>query len=127
MDLTTQLLEIVLVPILTVITGFIVTFLKAKSQEVMASIKNDKLRKYISMLEDIVCNAVTATNQTYVEALKKEGRFDAEAQQIAFDTTKKAVLLMLTEEAKTVLQEAYTDLSDYINTLIEAQVNVQHG
>ena len=127
MDWTAQLLEIVLVPILTVITGFIVTFLKAKSQEVMASIKSEKLRKYILMLEDIVCNAVTATNQTYVETLKKEGRFDAEAQQIAFDTTKKAVLLMLTEEAKTVLQEAYADLSDYINTLIEAQVNVQHG
>ena len=121
-----QVLEIVLVPILTVITGFIVAFLKAKSQEIMNRVNNDKVRKYIVMLEDMVCNAVTATNQTYVEALKKEGRFDAEAQQVAFDTTKKAVLLMLTDEAKTILSEVYTDLEDFINTLIEAQVNIQH-
>ena len=121
-----QVLEIVLVPILTVITGFIVAFLKAKSQEIMNRVNNDKVRKYIVMLEDMVCNAVTATNQTYVEALKKEGRFDAEAQQVAFDTTKKAVLLMLTDEAKTILSEVYTDLENFINTLIEAQVNIQH-
>jgi hypothetical protein len=36
------------------------------------------------MLTDTITKCVIATNQTYVETLKKEGKFDLEAQEVAF-------------------------------------------
>ena len=36
------------------------------------------------MLSETITKCVVATNQTYVETLKKQGKFDKEAQKIAF-------------------------------------------
>ena len=41
-----------------------------------------KMDKYLSMLTETITSCVIATNQTYVEALKKEGKFDLEAQKL---------------------------------------------
>ena len=37
------------------------------------------------MLSQTITDCVLATNQTYVDTLKAQGSFDAEAQKIAFD------------------------------------------
>ena len=42
------------------------------------------LNKYLKMLSETITKCVIATNQTYVETLKKQGKFDEEAQKIAF-------------------------------------------
>jgi hypothetical protein len=66
--------------------------LRAKGSELKTKTDNEVLAKYIGMLTNTVTDCVIATNQTYVEALKKQGAFDAEAQKVAFDLTYKAVL-----------------------------------
>ena len=76
------------------------------------------------MLADTINNCVIATNQTYVEALKKAGAFDMEAQKTAFNMTKNAVLAILSDEAKRYLTNAVGDLNEYITQQIEAAVNV---
>ena len=76
------------------------------------------------MLADTITACVMATNQTYVEALKKENAFTKEAQQEAFNLTYNAVMAVLTEDAKRYLTEVYGDLTAYITTKIEAEVNV---
>ena len=76
------------------------------------------------MLDKTICDAVIATNQTYVEALKKEGKFDADAQKKAFEQTYNTVMKLLTADAKEYLETAVADLTVYINTRIEAEVNV---
>ena len=81
------------------------------------------LNKYISMLSNTVIDCVVATNQTYVEALKQKGEFNAEAQQYAFNMTYEAVLAVLSEDAKEYLTSIYGDLSVYITNMIEAEVN----
>ena len=40
---------------------------------------NELLSKYIEMLSNTICECVIATNQTYVDSLKKQGKFDVEA------------------------------------------------
>ena len=67
---------------------------------------------------------VIATNQTYVESLKKQGKFDAEAQKVAFNQTYEAVMCILSEEAKEYLNEAVGDLNLYITQKIEAEVQL---
>ena len=81
-------------------------------------------KKYIDMLNNTICTTVIATNQTYVEALKAQGKFDAEAQKAAFQMTYDAVMKTLGTEAQQYLTEAVGDLNTYIKNAIEAQVNV---
>ena len=77
------------------------------------------------MLADTVCSCVIATNQTYVNSLKEQGKFDAEAQKIAFQKTYDAVLSILSEEAVKYLTAFYGDLGVVITELIEENVNNQ--
>lgn len=119
------LFQIVLIPLLAILTKYITAWIQIKVNELTEN-KNDKtFTKYMTMLQDTVIDCVIATNQTYVEALKTQGKFDIEAQKIAFQKTYDAVMQILTEDAVTYLNEALGDLDAYINTLIEAQVNMQ--
>lgn len=117
------LFEVVLIPLLGTLTIFIIKFLNAKSKDLQAKIDNDVADKYIAMIAATVEQCVIATNQTYVESLKSMGRFDAEAQKIAFERTLNAVLSILSDEAKDYIFEATGDVSAYLTNLIEASVN----
>jgi hypothetical protein len=76
------------------------------------------------MLNDTITDCVIATSQTYVIALKKEGKFDAEAQKKAFTMTYEAVVQLLTEDATEYLNAAIGDLQLYITQKIEAEVQL---
>lgn len=77
------------------------------------------------MLKSTITTCVISTNQTYVDSLKAQGKFDLEAQQVAFTMTYEAVLELLSDEAKKYLIEAFGDLEAYITKQIEAEVNIQ--
>jgi hypothetical protein len=82
------------------------------------------MSKYLDMVEKTVTNCVMTTNQTYVDSLKQEGKFDADAQKIAFDKTLDAVLAILSEDAKVYLTQIFGDLNVYLTNLIESQVKI---
>lgn len=119
-----QIVEVCLVPLLGILTAYIVKFIKVKSVEIQNKVDNDTADKYIAMLDDTISACVIATTQTYVEALKKENAFTKEAQQEAFDLTFNAVMDVLAEDAKEYLTNIYGDLSAYISNKIEAKVNL---
>jgi hypothetical protein len=118
-----QIFEVCIIPLLGVITAYIVSYIKAKTKELNTNNSNEILNKYLTMLSDTVCDCVVATNQTYVEALKGQNAFDAEAQKKAFEMTYNAVINVLSVEAKEYLTSIYGDLSTYITNMIEAEVN----
>lgn len=118
-----EIIEVCLIPLLGVLVTYLVKYINTKSQELEASTDNELAKKYISLLSTTITNCVIATNQTYVEALKKQGRFDVEAQKEAFNMTLNAVMALLTDEAKQYLSEIYGDLNTYITNQIEATVN----
>lgn len=125
MEILSIILEIVVIPLLGALTVYLITLLKAKTKEITDKIENDKTEKYIYMLSDTITKCVLATNQTYVEALKKDNAFTKEAQLQAFDMTVEAVMNVLTDDAKKYLSAAVGDLGAYIATQIEAEVNAQ--
>ena len=122
--LLTDIFEVCVLPLLGVLTMYIVKFIQVKSAEITGKVDHDLADKYINMLAVTIENCVIATNQTYVETLKAAGKFDAEAQKTAFNMTKNAVMAILSEEAKKYLENAVGDLNEYITQQIEAAVNV---
>ena len=124
LSLLYTIFEICVIPLLGVLVGFFVNYLKAKTKDITSKNDNELLNKYIMMLSNTVIDCVVATNQTYVEALKQKGEFNAEAQQHAFNMTYDAVIAVLSEDAKEYLTNIYGDLSAYISNKIEAKVNL---
>lgn len=122
-ELVTKIFELCLFPLLGVLTAYAVALIRKKTEEIKQTTDNELYQKYLTMLEETVINCVIATNQTYVETLKKEGKFDVEAQKVAFERTYKAVLTILAKDAQVYLSEAIGDLNTYISELIEATVN----
>ena len=119
-----QIFDLCIIPLLGVLTMYLVQFIRMKSQEITDKTENELADKYIQMLTDTITACVIATNQTYVDSLKKQGKFDAEAQKEAFNLTFNAVMAVLSDEAKHYLASIYGDLTTYITTRIEAEVNV---
>lgn len=118
-----QVFELCIIPLLGIVTFYIVQFIKTKTEELNANNSNEVLSKYIEMLSNTICECVIATNQTYVDSLKAQGKFDAEAQKKAFEMTYNSVINILTDEAKVYLTSIYGDLTAYITNMIEAEVN----
>ncbi len=123
-ELLTQIFQVCIIPLLGVLTTFIIKWINVKSNQIQKNNDNALANKYIQMLTDTINSCVIATNQTYVESLKKQGKFDAEAQKQAFEQTTQAVLTILSQEAKDYLANIYGDLDKYISEKIEASVNI---
>ena len=123
-ELIAAIFEVCIIPLLGVLTAAFVKWVNIKSSESQAKTDNETADKYIEMLDKTITECVIATNQTYVETLKKEGKFDAEAQKKAFEETKNAVLTILSADAKEYLAHAIGDLQVYMTKKIEAEVKL---
>lgn len=124
MELVAQIFEVCIIPLLGVLTAFFVKWVNAKTAEIADTRKNETEKKYLNMLNNTITDCVIATTQTYVDTLKKQGAFDAEAQKVAFTMTYEAVVKLLTDEATEYLNEAVGDLNLYITQKIESEVNL---
>ena len=98
--------------------GTLITFLINKY------IKNDKLKTILSSLNETVRNAVSEVYQTYVEALKKDGMFDAEKQKEALNKALEIIKTNLPTDVMTWVQENYTDIDAYFKSLVEAAIGL---
>lgn len=119
----TQIFEVCILPLLGILTKYLVDYLVAKREESKTKTDNEVAKKYTNMVYDTITKCVIATNQTYVNSLKASGTFDEEAQKEAFNRTMSSVLTILSEDAKQYIIEATGDLNTYLTQLIEAEVN----
>lgn len=126
--MTTQMLQdiffTVLIPLVGILCTYGIAFMHKKVKELQDNVKNELFNKYSDMLVSIIETCVIATNQTYVEELKKQGRFGPEEHDIAYHKTFDAVKALMTEEMQKVLGEVYKDIDFYISQLIQESVNV---
>lgn len=118
-----ELFKVVLIPLLGLLVKYFCQFVNIKADEIKQKNDNNTFKKYIDMLNETIQTTVIATNQTYVESLKAQGKFDAEAQKAAFQMTYDTVLKTLSDEAKKYLSSAVGDLNSYITSAIEKNVN----
>ena len=118
-----QILLNVLATVVTCIILPLISFLGVKlTQWLNTKIKDEKGQNLINGAVDIVLNAVRSVFQTYVEALKESGNFNADAQKIAFNLAKSIVLKQLSDNTKQYIATNYGDLEEWIRNQIEASI-----
>lgn len=120
-----EILEYVLIPLLIILTRYLIVFIDAKRKELKEKTNNELANKYIDMIYNTVTNCVIATNQTYVDSLKEQGNFDKQAQIKAFNDTLAAVKKMLSSDALNYIHSITEDTDFYLTQLIEASVKDQ--
>jgi hypothetical protein len=123
LNILQQIFELCIIPLLAIITRSLIIYISTKKDELKSKTDNELAKKYLDLLNDTIANCVIATNQTYVEALKKGNAFTADAQKAAFEKTYQAVIATLSDEAQKYLPEVVGDLQTYITQKIEASVN----
>lgn len=85
-------------------------------------IQNQKASKALSEAVELVVNAVKATQQEYVDELKKAGTFDTDAQKIALEMAIKKVRANMSVETEKYLTANADDLNDWIADMIHSVI-----
>ena len=107
----------IVLPLISIAGAKLIQFINSK-------IKNNKAADLLTTATTIVINAVRSVFQTYVEALKKEGSFNKDAQIIALNKAKDIALTQMTDEVKNYLVTTYGSLESWLDTNIEATINI---
>ena len=116
------LFQVVLVPAVPVLLKILYNFVVSYTAEKSEKIENEKVRGYVNDAVKAVMTAVTSTFQTYVDSLKKQGKFDEEAQKIAFNMARDTALLLLTQDMRDAVATMYGDFDTWLAKTIEQLV-----
>ena len=122
MDFVKDILYILITAAVPVLTTYVCKFLYAKWTEGKVKIENEKIADTLNSVVNMVLDVVEATNQTFVDELKKKGEFTKETAEEAFNISKETALQMLSNDAADIITAVYGDVDVYLNTLIEATV-----
>lgn len=98
---------------------FVAKWFHIKCQELKAKTDNETLKALIDKVDYIVQLCVEATNQTFVDDLKKNDNFTDENKTKAFDKTFQSIENMLTEEDRQQIVDNFGDLSTFLQTSVE--------
>lgn len=103
----------------TIITSVILPLV---AKLILAKIKNQKLNYVATELSTTIINAVDYTNQTFVEQLKADGKFDAESQRQAMNIACSYAFDCLTDSSKRIISSEGIDVYSMLERKIEAQI-----
>jgi len=84
--------------------------------------KNDKFAKFEGDIANIVFTAVTCVFQTFVDVLKKNGKFDKQAQLEAKEKAYEIIVNQLTPELEAYITTNYGDIKEYFFNKIESTI-----
>ena len=129
-----ELLDLVIVLGIMVVF-FILYFALTKLFDVIEKyisdkIDNERVLQVIKVVEDIVLEVVRYTNQTYVDELKKTGKFDDAARRNAFSKTCGLVKKFLSNKYYSAIKKIYnfndSEMDSYLKCLIESAVSAEN-
>lgn len=124
-ELLFDLLLAVVTAAVPVLTGYGISYIRQARERALASTDDIKKQGYIKEIADAIEDAVGATSQTYVDALKRAGSFTKEAQEEAASKALAAYLASISPAAMAFAEAAYGDAQAYLKNKIEAEVRKQ--
>ena len=109
--------------LLSALFAYLIVYINKKKQALLETSKSEIEKKYIEKISKTITDCVIATNQTFVETLKKENAFTKEAQEEAFQKTITNIMSILNEDCIEYLESITSDITVYLRNKIEAEVN----
>ena len=110
-----SIVGIILSGLATWLTTFVVGLLNQK-------IKDKKLARWSSELFTIIMSAVQTVFQSFVDTMKKAGKFDESAQKEAKERAYNIIVSQLTPELKKYIQDTFGDMKEYLMNQIESMI-----
>ena len=117
LNIISCVVTVVVIPLISLLGGKLIQLISNK-------IKDEKASSYLTQATNIVLDAVRSVFQTYVEALKKEGKFDADAQLVALNKAKEIALNQLSDDLKEFITKNLGGLTSWLTNQIEASINL---
>lgn len=121
-EIIRTIIYIVITGVLVPLTKYLITLLQVKAGEIATGIQDEKAKDYLNSALAAISNAVVSVNQTYVDSLKKAGKFDKAAQKEAKEKAIEVAKKLITENAREAIKQIYGDFDQYLDTTIEALV-----
>ena len=113
----------ILIPLLITIITICICTITSKIAKNAAKSAPSKYSEIIYALENIVNKAVITTNQTFVNELKKQGKFDKEAMEEAYNKTFNSIAASLSQSFFEYIDEEAIDVDALLKNMIETSVN----
>lgn len=113
-------LEPVLMAVGVGLAGLIALLFAKLNSWLSTKIKDEKIKNAVLAVSDIVENSVLAVQQTFVDQLKKDGKFDKEAQAKALEEALRLSMRNISAELKEQVEVLYPDFEQWIKTIIES-------
>ena len=121
-NLLTELLYVVLIGAIPIVSKYLIQQIEAKKNEILKDDMTKDFQNSIDGAMSLVEKVVDYVSQTYVDTLKKEGKFDATAQQNAYNKAVEALEKLMDDDMKHVLINVYGDLSTWMKVAIESYI-----
>ncbi len=86
-------------------------------------IKDKDIARWSSAVAEIIFNAVQCIQQTFVDDMKKAGKFDAEAAKQAKNKAMAIIKGQLTEELRKYITDNFGDMEEWLMNQIESVIH----
>ena len=113
----------ILIPLLITIITICICTITGKVAKNAAESAPSKYSEIIYALENIVNKAVVTTNQTFVNELKKQGKFDKEAMEEAYNKTFNSIVASLSQSFFEYIDKETIDIDTLLKNMIETSVD----
>ena len=121
-NLLMELLYVVLIGTIPIVSKYRTQQIDVKKNEILKADKTKDFQHSIDGAMNLVEKVVDYVSQTYVDSLKKEGKFDAAAQQNAYNKAVDALEKLMDDDMKRVLIDVYGDLATWMKVAIESYI-----
>ena len=115
-DILISIASTVILALVTWISERLIALINAK-------IRNQRFAHYLTAATAAVTDAVKATQQEYVDGLKKNGQFDEAAAKEALGIAKDKVMQALSLETRTFIDNNIGDVNRWIETTIHSTLH----
>ena len=117
-----RVLNIILAGVSVIVTGLASWGVAVFTNWINSKMKDKKMAALLAQAMQIVADAVKLIFQEFVEALKKNGKFDEATQKEAKEAATKIIMNKLTPELKEFITTNYGDISAWVNEQSEVAI-----
>ena len=125
MELLGTILQGVILAVVPILAGYVIQFIKRKQAKIEQETENQFIDAMIGLIQDVISRAVAYVTQTYVDNLKKDGKFDIDEQKKAFEMAYDRIAQLINEEQKEFINSLFGNFRDWVSLMIESAVKEQ--